>query len=66
VTDILGNQLALTVPANTAPGTLLRARGRGLPDRSGNRGDMLVRLQATLPAVVSPELMSAIKQEIGH
>ena len=65
VTDILGNHLALTVPPNTAPGTLLRARGRGLPDRSGNRGDMLVRLQATLPAAVSPELMSAIKQEIG-
>jgi DnaJ-class molecular chaperone len=66
VTDIRGNQLVLTVPANTSPGTLLRARGRGLLDRSGNRGDMLVRLQATLPAVVSPELMSAIKQEIGH
>ena len=65
VVDILGNQLALTVPANTAPGTLLRARGRGLPDRSGTRGDMLVRLQATLPAAVSPELMAAIKQEIG-
>ena len=65
VTDIRGNQLALTVPPNTAPGTLLRARGRGLPDRSGNRGDMLVRLQAQLPAAVSPELMAAIKQEIS-
>ena len=65
VTDIRGNQLALTVPPNTAPGTLLRARGRGLPDRSGTRGDMLVRLQAQLPAAVSPELMAAIKQEIG-
>ena len=65
VTDIHGNQLALTVPPSTAPGTLLRARGRGLPDRSGNRGDMLVRLQAQLPAAVSPELMAAIKQEIG-
>ena len=66
VTDIRGNQLALTVPPKTAPGTLLRARGRGLPDRSGNRGDMLVRLQATLPNTVSPELMAAIKQEIGQ
>jgi DnaJ-class molecular chaperone len=66
VTDILGNQLALTVPPGTTPGTLLRARGRGLPDRSGVRGDMLVRLQATLPTVVSPELMAAIKQEIGQ
>jgi DnaJ-class molecular chaperone len=66
VVDILGNQLALTVPPGTAPGTLLRARGRGLPDQSGTRGDMLVRLQATLPDSVSPELMAAIKQEIGQ
>ena len=66
VVDILGNQLALTVPPGTAPGTLLRARGRGVPDRAGVRGDMLVRLQATLPAAVSPELMAAIKQEIGQ
>ena len=66
VSDIRGNQLALTVPPNTSPGTLLRARGRGLPDRSGNRGDMLVRLQATLPETVSPELMAAIKQELGQ
>jgi curved DNA-binding protein len=65
VTDIRGNQLALTVPPRTAPGTLLRARGRGLPDRAGNRGDMLVRLQAQLPTSVSPELMAAIKQEIS-
>ena len=65
VTDIRGNQLALTVPPHTAPGTLLRARGRGLPDRSGNRGDLLVRLQAILPASISPQLMAAIKQEIS-
>ena len=66
VTDIRGNQLALTVPPRTTPGTLLRARGRGLPDRSGNIGDLLVRLQAQLPASVSPELMAAITQEIGQ
>ena len=66
VTDILGNQLVLTVPASTQPGTMLRARGRGVPDRAGTRGDLLVRLQATLPASVSPELMAAITQEIGH
>jgi len=66
VTDILGNHLALTVPPGTQPGTLLRARGRGVPDRAGTRGDLLVRLQATLPDSVSPELMAAIKQEIGQ
>ena len=66
VSDIRGNQLALTVPPMTQPGTLLRARGRGLPDRSGVRGDMLVRLQARLPAKISPELMANIKREMGQ
>jgi len=41
----------------------LRARGRGLPDRNGQLGDMLVRVQARLPARISPELMAAIRQE---
>lgn len=66
VTDIRGNQLVMTVPPRTPPGTLLRARGRGLPDRNGQRGDMLVRTQAMLPSNISPELMTAIKTEIGQ
>jgi molecular chaperone DnaJ len=61
--DIRGNRIAITVPANTQPGSLLRARGRGLPDRTGNRGDMLVRVQARLPDKISPELLAAIQQE---
>lgn len=65
VTDIRGNQLQLTVPPNTQPGALLRARGRGLPDRSGRIGDMLVRMTAQLPKQISPELMAAIQKELN-
>ena len=61
--DIRGTRIAITVPANTQPGSLLRARGRGLPDRNGNRGDMLIRVQARLPNKISPELLAAIQQE---
>ena len=61
--DIRGNRIEISVPANTQPGSMLRARGRGLPDRNGQLGDMLVRVQARLPAKISPELMAAIQQE---
>ena len=61
--DIRGNRIEISVPANTQPGSMLRARGRGLPDQNGHLGDMLVRMQARLPARISPELMAAIQQE---
>jgi DnaJ-class molecular chaperone len=61
--DIRGNRIELSIPPNTQPNSMLRARGRGLPDRNGQLGDMLVRVQARLPARISPELMAAIQQE---
>jgi DnaJ-class molecular chaperone len=65
VTDIRGNQLMLTVPPMTQPGALLRIRGRGLADRSGQTGDMLARIVAQLPKQISPELMAAIQKELN-
>jgi len=61
--DIRGNKIEITVPPGTQPGSLLRARGRGLPDRSGQLGDMLIRVSARIPSKISPELMAAIQQE---
>jgi DnaJ-class molecular chaperone len=61
--DIRGNRIELSIPAKTQPGSLLRARGRGFPDRSGTRGDMLVRMQAEIPSQIDPELLAAIQQE---
>jgi curved DNA-binding protein len=66
VSDIRGNQLMLTIPPMTQPGALLRIRARGLPNRSGQNGDMLVRVAARLPAKISPELMAAIQQELNN
>lgn len=63
MSDIRGNKLELTVPPKTQPGTVLRARGRGLPDQKGNLGDMLVKLNARIPPTISPELMAAIAKE---
>ena len=61
--DIRGNRIELKIPPRTQPNSLLRARGRGLPDRSGTIGDMLVRIQAEIPAKISEELLAAIQTE---
>ena len=60
--DILTNALELTVPAGTQPGTVLRLKGRGLQDRHGNSGDLLVRVQAEIPSTISPELLAEIEK----
>jgi DnaJ-class molecular chaperone len=60
ITDVLGNRLELVVPAGTQPSTLLRIRERGLPHRSLPTGDLLVKIQASIPQNIDPELLTAI------
>jgi DnaJ-class molecular chaperone len=62
VRDILGNELEVTIPARTQPGTTVRLRGRGLTDRKKTQGDLLVRLQARIPEVIDPELLGLIQK----
>jgi len=63
--DILGTSLSLTVPPGTQPGTMLRLRGRGMPQRNGPPGDLLVRIQASIPKDIDPELIQAIRKYSG-
>lgn len=63
IKDILGNQLNLTIPPLTQPGSLLRLKGRGLAARQGPPGDLLVRIHAKLPNKLSDELINLIKEE---
>ena len=60
--DMLGNNLSLTVPPGTQPGTTLRLRGRGLRSRSGDTGDLLVKVQAQIPTDIPQELLDHITQ----
>jgi curved DNA-binding protein len=60
VRDITGNMLSLNVPARTQPGTTFRLRGRGLARSSSQAGDLLIRLQAEIPADISEELLEHI------
>ena len=63
IRDILGNQLSLTIPPRTQPGTVLRLRGRGLPHHQGATGDLLVRIQATIPDQIDDDLLNLIEQK---
>lgn len=62
VRDLLGTELQLAVNPGTQPGTMLRLRGRGLPDRNGHQGDAFVRVSTELPTSIAPELREAIQK----
>jgi curved DNA-binding protein len=62
IRDILGSELSMTVPPGTQPGTMLRLRGRGLPDRHDNQGDAFVRVAAELPLNIAPEIRAVIEK----
>ena len=62
LSDILGNQLTLTIPPLTNPNSLMRLKGRGLPNRQGAPGDLLVRINARMPSFIDPALADQIRQ----
>lgn len=62
IRDILGNNILLTIPAGTQPGTVLRLRGRGMSARSVEAGDILVKMQARIPDTIPAELLELIEQ----
>lgn len=73
VRDLLGNNLVLTIPAETQPGSLLRARGRGLPARQlpgdrvqNHQGDLLVRIRGRINGPVDPSIVQAIRASRGQ
>lgn len=62
ITDIRNDRFLLNIPERTQPGTVLRMRGRGMPDRNGTRGDLLIRVNAQIPANIPNEIIQAIEQ----
>jgi molecular chaperone DnaJ len=53
VPTVTGETASLDVPAGTSSGTVLRARGRGLPGLRGGHGDLLAKLVVYVPGKVS-------------
>lgn len=60
VENILGNQLVITIPPGTQPGTVMRVRGQGMPHKSGT-GDLMLHIQAEIPKTIAPEITQAIQ-----
>ena len=62
VQTLTGSQLTTSMPPHTQPKTLIRLRKHGLRDRSGNQGDLMIRVMPIIPTVIRPELLEAIEK----
>ena len=62
VQTLTGSRLTTVMPSGTQPRTLIRLRGHGLRDRSGNTGDLMIRVMPTIPTTIRPELLEAIEK----
>jgi len=61
VADLLGTQYTVNIPPLTPPGSLMRLKDKGLRNRQGKSGDLLIRVQAKMPSTISEELLTLIK-----
>ncbi len=56
IPTIIGEQVAMKIPAGTQPGQKLRVRSQGLPRPDGyGRGNLVVQIQVEVPAKVTAE-----------
>lgn len=62
VKNVLGHELVAQIPPRTQPRTLLRLKGQGLRNRTGQVGDILLRVNVVIPNQIDPELIDAIKK----
>jgi len=51
----LDGDITLTIPPGSQPAQKLRIRGRGLPKKSGDPGDLFAELRITIPRTLSPD-----------
>ncbi len=54
--------VTVTVPPGTRSGKRLRLRGQGLSEKSGTRGDCVVRIEIDLPATLSAEQTTLLRK----
>lgn len=59
----LSGDLSMKIPAGTQPGRLMRLKGQGMPGKDGKTvGDLLVRLQASVPKHPSDRELELYKE----
>ena len=59
----IGGAVALTIPAWSTSGAVFRVRGKGLPAKSGDNGDILAILAVELPESPDQELIELMKRD---
>lgn len=57
----LDGAVNLTIPENVSGGRTMRLKGKGLPNRTGGRGDLLVTLRIVLPEHGDRELQTLMR-----
>ncbi|MFF7637063.1 molecular chaperone DnaJ [Kitasatospora sp. NPDC008050] len=62
VPTLNGPAVKLRLPAGSANGLTLRARGKGATRKDGTRGDLLVTVEVTVPQETSGEALNALEQ----
>jgi DnaJ-class molecular chaperone len=62
IRTIDNRHLVITIPPGCQPGAVLRLQQQGIHDRNGQKGDLMVHVQAQIPATIAPELLAAIEQ----
>jgi len=54
--------VTMEVPPGTEAGKIFRIAGRGVPGRSGGRGDQLVTLRAEVPQTLAPRQVELLQE----
>ena len=57
-----GAKVNLNIPGGTQANTILKITGKGLPNRSGNPGNILVKIIGQTPSGISAEDKETIEQ----
>lgn len=58
-----GTRISLTIPPRTQPHTVFRVKNHGMPLKNGQgQGDLLVRIQASLPEHIPDVIIDCIRQ----
>ncbi|WP_342318527.1 molecular chaperone DnaJ [Corynebacterium mayonis] len=57
----LDNPVKVKIPAGTPNGRTLRVKGRGVPKRSGDNGDLLVTVEVAVPSSLDATATSALR-----
>ena len=61
VRDVLQTTFDVKINPGTQPGTKIRLKGRGLRSRSGQVGDLLIRVQVSVPTDIDSDLLDLIR-----